>query len=224
MAGKLVPSDDNDVAICSRWLPGAGAVVVHGSSDRSWQGFQSLCTMASKRLCSREDYCLKGAEMHPEILGQRWAAIGDTWNDWVAVKSCEIAHDPDFGKLKKHHEATRALCCADNSLSKCGDADVRISPDTLLEEGKPMYPEVFFQDSWHPICGHNFWDNNEGATTVCLCFLMYDVLLTRTQFLYHVGLGGGELKDSRAQFCVSFVDAGRSSAVFGRSCVHSILK
>ena len=51
MAGKLVPSDDNDVAICSRWLPGAGAVVVHGSSDRSWQGFQSLCTMASKRLC-----------------------------------------------------------------------------------------------------------------------------------------------------------------------------
>ena len=29
------------------------------------------------------------------------------------------------------------------------------------------YPEVFSNGKWSPICGHWFWDNNNGATLFC---------------------------------------------------------
>ena len=29
------------------------------------------------------------------------------------------------------------------------------------------YPEIFLEGLWAPICGHYFWDNNNGATLFC---------------------------------------------------------
>lgn len=29
-------------------------------------------------------------------------------------------------------------------------------------------PEVYFDGVWRPVCGHCFWDNNEGASRICM--------------------------------------------------------
>ena len=34
-------------------------------------------------------------------------------------------------------------------------------------EGKAFVPEVLFEGEYYPICGHKFWDNDDGATTLC---------------------------------------------------------
>ena len=34
----------------------------------------------------------------------------------------------------------------------------------LVDGGKP---EVFYNNRWRPICGHYFWDNNNGADLFC---------------------------------------------------------
>ena len=36
-----------------------------------------------------------------------------------------------------------------------------------MEKGKAFVPEILYQDNYYPICGHFFWDNDNGATTVC---------------------------------------------------------
>ena len=36
-----------------------------------------------------------------------------------------------------------------------------------VEQGKAFVPEILYQDKYYPICGHYFWDNDNGATTVC---------------------------------------------------------
>ena len=40
----------------------------------------------------------------------------------------------------------------------------------MVEEGQPFVPEVLYKDTYYPICGRNFWDDNNGATTVCKFF------------------------------------------------------
>ena len=36
-----------------------------------------------------------------------------------------------------------------------------------MTAGVAFVPEVMYNGQWYPICGHYFWDNNNGATTVC---------------------------------------------------------
>ena len=62
--------------------------------------------------------------------------------------------------------------------------DVRARGGDEAEAGVPFVPEVRFRhkilwwrtegfyrvrfvDKYYPICGHHFWDNDDGATTVC---------------------------------------------------------
>merc|ERR1719272_2286609 len=45
-----------------------------------------------------------------------------------------------------------------------GTKKVCAAGDVKLEA---MQPYTYFESKWYPICGHNFWDNNDGATTVC---------------------------------------------------------
>ena len=45
------------------------------------------------------------------------------------------------------------------SYSACQDGDVKLQPD-----GTPFLRK---DDTWFPICGHYFWDNNHGATAFC---------------------------------------------------------
>ena len=41
----------------------------------------------------------------------------------------------------------------------CEDGDVKLEND-----GSPF---IFLDDKWSPICGHWFWDNNNGAKAFC---------------------------------------------------------
>ena len=34
----------------------------------------------------------------------------------------------------------------------------------LYRDGSPF---IFFNNKWSPICGHYFWDNNNGSTAFC---------------------------------------------------------
>jgi hypothetical protein len=51
--------------------------------------------------------------------------------------------------------------------AQCKDGDVRVAPGTKFGAGLDLYPEVNYQGKWYPVCGHYFWDSNEGATTFC---------------------------------------------------------
>lgn len=44
---------------------------------------------------------------------------------------------------------------------------MRFPPTAKLAENVPVYPEIHWHGSWWPICGHWFWDNDEGAATFC---------------------------------------------------------
>ena len=43
--------------------------------------------------------------------------------------------------------------------------DSKGTPTSALN--KAMVPEVYYDGEWHPICGHYFWNNNNGAAAVC---------------------------------------------------------
>ena len=65
------------------------------------------------------------------------------------------------------------------------------SPRSVLRrvtvaEGIPFTPEVFStkDSSWHPICGHRFWDNDKGATTACVEFGFNSGVVVRTEAIY----------------------------------------
>ena len=53
----------------------------------------------------------------------------------------------------------------------CADGDVRAVDDTgnvaWAASGTPVTPEVYYNGSWYPICGHYFWDDDQGATNFC---------------------------------------------------------
>ena len=53
-----------------------------------------------------------------------------------------------------------------------------------VQAGKPFVPEVLFQGEYYPICGHYFWDNDNGATTLCkmLGFKMGIIKETRATY------------------------------------------
>ena len=44
---------------------------------------------------------------------------------------------------------------------------VRAQGGKKVEAGKAFVPEVLFEKKYFPICGHFFWDNDNGATAVC---------------------------------------------------------
>jgi hypothetical protein len=33
--------------------------------------------------------------------------------------------------------------------------------------GSPFVPEVLFEGSYYPLCGHHFWDDQAGASIIC---------------------------------------------------------
>ena len=44
---------------------------------------------------------------------------------------------------------------------------MRAQGGKAVNKGKPFVPEVLYQGKYYPICGHYFWDNDNGATIVC---------------------------------------------------------
>ena len=49
----------------------------------------------------------------------------------------------------------------------CSDGEVRPAKGAVAYQGSPFYPEIYYGGSWYPVCGHYFWDDSNGATTLC---------------------------------------------------------
>ena len=65
-----------------------------------------------------------------------------------------------------------SMCAKANNLGGvCQDGDVKATDadlnDVQPEANQAFVPNVNFEGEWYPICGHYFWDNNDGATIVC---------------------------------------------------------
>ena len=46
-------------------------------------------------------------------------------------------------------------------------AGYRAAGAAMVTSGISFVPEVRFGQDWYPICGHQFWNNNNGASTIC---------------------------------------------------------
>eukprot|EP00937_MAST-01D_sp_MAST-1D-sp2_P000414 g414.t1 len=62
--------------------------------------------------------------------------------------------------------------------------------------GEEFQPEVQYNGEWYPICGHYFWDDNIGATTVCQA----------------LGFPAGTMRRTRATFTKDSMPVGRCRA------------
>ena len=59
-----------------------------------------------------------------------------------------------------------------------------------------MYVEVSYKGNWYPICGHYFWDNDHGASTLCK----------------QLGFNSGKQSKTRAKFSVDAMPVGKCGA------------
>ena len=55
-----------------------------------------------------------------------------------------------------------------------------------MVEDEAFVPEVLYEGQYYPICGHNFWDNDDGATTVCKALGFISGARIRTDAVYKV--------------------------------------
>ena len=53
----------------------------------------------------------------------------------------------------------------------CKEGSVRINmglPGSFpIKAGYPIHPEIWHENEWYPICGHYFWDSDDGVTIFC---------------------------------------------------------
>ena len=56
----------------------------------------------------------------------------------------------------------------------------------MVDHGKAFVPEVLYNGKYHPICGHGFWDDNAGTTTVCNLLGFERGSFTKTKQKYNV--------------------------------------
>jgi hypothetical protein len=54
-------------------------------SGKSYYAATQMCKKQGKRLCDKEEYCEKGKPLRGQLKGDRWAPVGNTYNDWVQV-------------------------------------------------------------------------------------------------------------------------------------------
>ena len=57
-------------------------------------------------------------------------------------------------------------------------------------------PKVFWANAWRPICGHWFWDNNNGAKSVC----------------QRIGYSNGELSRTNGAYSEDAISLGRCNS------------
>ena len=54
-----------------------------------------------------------------------------------------------------------------NSTCSGNDGYVRAASGAAVKAGVAFVPEVLYKSKWYPICGHYFWNNENGAATIC---------------------------------------------------------
>ena len=90
----------------------------------------------------------------------------------------------------------RTICQRQGGRSpsgKCKEGDVRIRPHTKFGPNIPLWPEIFHAGKFYPICGHYFWDSDDGANTVCKM----------------IGFSSGKRKHVRTELYKSAMPVGR---------------
>ena len=73
---------------------------------------------------------------------------------------------------------------------------VRAAGGDAVTAGVAFVPEVMYNGQWSPICGHYFWDNNNGAATVCEA----------------LGFSGGTHQQTRTTYSTDAMPVGECSA------------
>ena len=44
---------------------------------------------------------------------------------------------------------------------------MRAAGGAVIHNGVEFVPEVLHHGEWYPICGYSFWNNENGAVTIC---------------------------------------------------------
>lgn len=106
-------------------------------------------------------------------------AIGCGAAAWATPETCNnlleliqaggCAHTCQVGSIQRSH---RHLRCEFDIASVLGnrpsyDLEVRARGNADVLPRVPFVPEILFNDGYHEICGHWFWNNHNGATSVC---------------------------------------------------------
>merc|ERR1712153_75859 len=158
--------------------PPTATIVTNGPS---WTASQQVCTNQAKQLCTFDQICPNGEGSTPvdggSSIAHDWSAMlraDGVTNDWVHISgsghsNCK-PHDkyhglPTWGLTNGNAYNNRVYCCSDDTALV--DGSVRAENGATATAGVAFVPEVMFNGNWYPICGHYFWDNNDGATTVC---------------------------------------------------------
>jgi len=152
---------------------------------------------------------VNGAEVAPRLSFPRTGS----WSTWGEVPTPLVVELNAGTNVIKLVATGRSGANMDalivGSTSRCMDGSVKaadssgqvltsILPSTRHPSdppGTPFYPWVSYQSSWYPICGHYFWDNNDGATLIC----------------QQLGFDAGTLTRSNTPFPVVAMHPGRCS-------------
>merc|ERR1712153_64657 len=138
----------------------------------SWTASQQVCTNQDKQLCTFDQICPNGEGSTPvdggSSIAHDWSAMlraDGVTNDWVHISGSGHSNCKPHGNAYNN----RVYCCSDDTAPAptLVDGSVRAENGATATAGVAFVPEVMFNGNWYPICGHYFWDNNDGATTVC---------------------------------------------------------
>lgn len=66
---------------------------------------------------------------------------------------------PQYGGLDCVGDLSGIQQCNEDACPICKNGDVKLEQDGT--------PSIFWDNLWSPICGHYFWDNQDGATKFC---------------------------------------------------------
>jgi hypothetical protein len=87
-----------------------------------------------------------------------------TWTRPERTQAGPPAAESSYEKVESQAmdlEQMKQKWCS-GSPSSCKDGDVRQQGSESNTE-----PQIFWSGQWYPICGHHFWDNENGAKTFC---------------------------------------------------------
>jgi len=104
------------------------------------------------------------------------ATITDHKNHSYAIEQATATFNPDGSLIMESDSAGKEQESQRGLLSKrtggCENGDVKVTNENegavnSVSKGSKYIPWVYSSGKWYPICGHYFWDDNNGATKVC---------------------------------------------------------
>jgi len=118
------------------------------------------------RACARGRYSDQAGRKHAtnQANGCKTCKIG-RYSDQTSRTQCKAcptgSRTPANNNAASHDNKND---CKKPTLKSCQDGDVRVHADT---KGGKLMPEVNYKGAWYHVCGHYFWDNQNGATKFC---------------------------------------------------------